>query len=90
VAGAAHSLSFAVTPPRFVLSDERAACRDVDPELFFPPSGDDGRLAKAVCHRCPLRASCASWALEQDTTLAGVWGGLSTRDRMQHRRRART
>jgi WhiB family redox-sensing transcriptional regulator len=62
----------------------RAACRDADPELFFPTSrGADLRAevreAKAVCARCPVRAACAAWALEHREH--GVWGGLDEGDR---------
>ena len=44
----------------------RAACRDVDPELFFPASHDYTAPANvralieagAVCGRCPVRREC--------------------------------
>lgn len=63
----------------------RVACRDADPELFFPV-GNDARAqaqtaeAKEVCAGCPVRAACLSWALEnsQDT---GVLGGLDEWER---------
>lgn len=46
---------------------DRAACRDVDPEIFFPTgSGVLGERevirAKAVCRRCPVRPECLHWA----------------------------
>jgi WhiB family transcriptional regulator, redox-sensing transcriptional regulator len=63
----------------------RAACRDVDPELFFPvgttgPAADQVEQAKAVCRGCPVSATCLSWALDtgQDS---GVWGGLTEEER---------
>lgn len=63
----------------------RAACREVDPELFFP-TGNNGAAelqiqeAKAVCRRCRVMEACGQWALEtgQDT---GVWGGMSEDER---------
>lgn len=70
---------------------KRAACRDEDPELFFPV-GDVGPAllqiaeAKAVCRRCPVVDECLSWALtmgEDD----GVWGGTSADERRVIRRR---
>lgn len=69
---------------------DRAACRDVDPELFFP-LGDGGPAqarvdaAKAVCRRCPVRLSCLDLAMStgQDE---GVWGGLDPRERRRLRR----
>ena len=41
----------------------RAACRDEDPELFFPVGNSGPALlqiseAKAVCRRCPVASSC--------------------------------
>lgn len=65
-----------------------AACRDEDPELFYPvgntkPARDQARQAQAVCRRCPVTQQCLEEALatpERD----GVWGGTvpERRDRM--------
>ncbi|MFI0515829.1 WhiB family transcriptional regulator [Streptomyces sp. WSLK1-5] len=69
----------------------RAACVDEDPELFFP-IGDTGPAllqieeAKAVCRRCPLIESCLESALERGEA-AGVWGGLSEKERRSLKRR---
>ncbi|HVT65090.1 MAG TPA: WhiB family transcriptional regulator [Mycobacteriales bacterium] len=73
----------------------RAACRDEDPELFFPigttgPSLLQVDEAKAVCQRCDAVDECLSWALDSDQD-AGVWGGLSEDERREvKRRRVRT
>ena len=70
-----------------------AACRDVDPELFFPvgntPAADRQRdRAKAVCRGCFVVRPCLDDAL--DTKVDGVWGGTSEYDRtILKRRRAR-
>ncbi len=67
----------------------RAACRDEDPELFFP-IGDTGPAlvqiedAKAICRVCPVVSACLEWALETDQD-AGVWGGLSEPERRRLR-----
>ena len=68
-----------------------AACRDEDPELFFPIGNADLHWskieeAKAVCRRCPVVDDCLRWALEtgQDS---GVWGGLSEDERRALKRR---
>lgn len=37
---------------------EAAVCRSVDPELFYPPPGSDGRRAKDLCGRCPVSREC--------------------------------
>ena len=63
----------------------QAACRDEDPELFFPIGNTGPALmqieqAKAVCRRCPVVEPCLKWAMEtgQDS---GVWGGTSEDER---------
>ena len=59
----------------------RAACKDADPDLFFPMPGDEGaeRQAKAVCAGCRVRPECLDWALTHG--VSGVWGGLSEDER---------
>jgi WhiB family redox-sensing transcriptional regulator len=63
---------------------DRAACRSVDPELFFPV-GDRGPAlvqiaeAKAVCARCPVVAQCLSFALV--AVPEGIAGGLTVAER---------
>ncbi|WP_157250661.1 WhiB family transcriptional regulator [Nonomuraea typhae] len=72
----------------------RAACRDVDPELFFPIGNTGPALmqieeAKQVCRSCSAVERCLQWALESGQD-AGVWGGLSEDERRAlKRRRAR-
>ncbi len=72
----------------------RAACREEDPELFFPIGTTGPALlqieeAKTVCRRCDVREQCLQFALETGQD-AGVWGGLSEDERRAlKRRRAR-
>jgi WhiB family transcriptional regulator, redox-sensing transcriptional regulator len=62
-----------------------AACRDADPELFFP-DGDTGsaraqvKTAKLICRRCPVSATCLNMALASGQE-AGIWGGLTEDER---------
>ena len=68
----------------------RAACRVVDPELFFPVGTSGPALtqlaeAKAVCASCPVTADCLAWALDTAQEY-GVWGGLDENDRRALRR----
>jgi WhiB family redox-sensing transcriptional regulator len=70
----------------------RAACRDEDPELFFPIGNSGPALlkieeAKSVCRQCPVREQCLQWALETGQD-AGIWGGLSEDERRATKRRA--
>lgn len=69
---------------------ERAACRDADPETFFPERGDfaAARDAKAICAGCDVAPDCLEFALANDLWY-GVWGGVSDRERRRIRRRER-
>ena len=63
----------------------RGACREADPELFFPiaagtgPAARQAEAAKAVCALCAVRANCLSYALEAMTE--GIWGGTTWDER---------
>ena len=63
---------------------EHAACRAMDPELFFPTRGAPTREAKEVCLRCPVRAECLDAAMTGRERF-GIWGGLSERERRRLR-----
>lgn len=68
----------------------RAACRGLDPSIFFPSDDDAAATAKAVCSQCQVKEVCLEFALgerERD----GVWGGCTERERrsiVRRRRRA--
>lgn len=66
--------------------DKRAACRDADPELFFPVSetGPHVEQAKAVCRGCPVRTDCLERAVRAGEP-AGIWGGLTAPERRRLR-----
>jgi WhiB family redox-sensing transcriptional regulator len=64
---------------------DRAACRDEDPELFFPIGNTGPALlqikeAKAICRRCPVRPACLRWSLDNQVT-DGIWGGVDQDER---------
>ncbi|MEV0966961.1 MULTISPECIES: WhiB family transcriptional regulator [unclassified Streptomyces] len=68
-----------------------AACRDEDPDLFFPIGNSGPALlqvaeAKAVCARCPVRERCLEWAMSHGQD-SGVWGGLGEDERRALKRR---
>jgi WhiB family redox-sensing transcriptional regulator len=68
-----------------------AACRNVDPDLFFPLGTSGASLpqideAKQICRTCPVCGPCLRWALESGD--AGVWGGTTEDERRKHRQRA--
>ena len=67
---------------------QHAACRGVDPDVFYPVSEEDAEDAKAICHTCPVREPCLEYALanrERD----GVWGGTTERERRRMIRQRR-
>lgn len=70
---------------------ELAACRTVDPDLFFPIGTTGAALtqieaAKAVCRSCPSKAACLEFALATNQE-AGVWGATSEEERRGLRKR---
>lgn len=69
----------------------QAACREADPELFFPvaargPGARETARAKAVCSACRVRRQCLQYALAT-RQLHGVWGGTSEDERRALKRR---
>lgn len=62
-----------------------AACRGVDPSVFFPARGESTTQAKAICSTCPVEPECLGEALRDDA-LSGIWGGTSERARRKLRR----
>jgi WhiB family redox-sensing transcriptional regulator len=62
-----------------------AACRQADPETFFPVGTGEAALAQAerakqVCAACPVRNPCLDWALATGQEI-GVWGGAAAEER---------
>lgn len=78
--------------------DERAwrrsaACRDVDPAVFFPVGLTGTAIpqiadAKAICRGCSVRLVCLQYTLANHHD-DGVWGGYDEGERRELRRRWR-
>lgn len=66
----------------------RAACKGLDPAIFYPPTDEEAGEAKAVCELCPVREPCLEHALEHRER-NGVWGGATERERLRIIRRRR-
>ena len=72
----------------------QGACKDEDPELFFPQGARSAvavrqlKAAKAVCARCDVQTVCLEWALDHGQE-SGVWRGMSEDERRQLKRDAR-
>lgn len=66
----------------------KAACRGMDPEMFFTSDGFETKQerdereveAKSVCARCPVRAECLDYSIKAGERY-GVWGGLNELER---------
>lgn len=65
-----------------------ALCREHPDVRFFVERGEDVRPAKAVCDACLVRAECLAYAIEAGSTLHGIWGGVSDRERGRLRQTA--
>jgi WhiB family redox-sensing transcriptional regulator len=67
-----------------------AACKDADPNVFFPADGPGVEIARAICAECLVRLDCLDYALSSHQD-HGVWGGTSERERkriIKNRRRS--
>ncbi len=69
---------------------ENSACRDTDPDLFFPvgttgPAIEQIENAKAVCRVCDVQKSCLDYALTTNQD-SGIWGATSEEERRALRR----
>jgi len=61
-----------------------AACRGLDPDLFYAESGTAIMKAKSLCATCDVREQCLEWAIRREEF--GVWGGTTARERAAMRR----
>ncbi len=69
---------------------DKAACKDTDPDLFFPVGTTGQALeqiaaAKAVCMSCEARGLCLEFAMATNQE-SGVWGGASEEERRKLRK----
>ncbi len=67
-----------------------AACRETDPDLFFPvgttgPAIDQIESARCICHTCDAIEACLDFAITTNQE-AGIWGGTSEEERKQIRK----
>lgn len=67
-----------------------SACRDTDPDLFFPvgttgPAIEQIDNAKAVCRSCDAQSECLEYALATNQD-SGIWGGTSEEERRKLRK----
>lgn len=79
-----------VAPVEETIDDwsNKAACKGLDPSIFYPPSDEEADEAKAICAVCPVQIDCLEHAIacrEKN----GVWGGATERERLRIIRRRR-
>lgn len=68
-----------MTETAFPTWRDRAACRDHDPELWFPFPSQTSTGARAICVDCPVRRACGAEALSTGENY-GIRAGFSMRD----------
>lgn len=63
--------------------DDRALCRSVGTEFYFPEpglsTGFEIDYVKRMCGECYFQTACAEWAIYNEPH--GIWGGLTPLDR---------
>lgn len=67
---------------------EDAACKEVDPELWYPGHGESqsARKAKAICNGCAVQSECLEDAMKYEANDPqqyrwGIQGGLDAKER---------
>jgi len=68
---------------------QRAACKGVDPEIFFPVTEEDSDIALSICADCRVRNDCLKYAIEHRQN-EGVWGGYTENYRAELLKRLRS
>ena len=74
--------------PKTLVWRQRAACRGVEPDIFYPVTEEEAEDARSICRGCAVMEACLEWALahrERD----GVWGGATERERRRMIRQRR-
>ena len=67
---------------------EDAACKGLNPMIFYPATDEEAERAKGICAGCPVRDACLEHAIEAREH-NGVWGGATERERQRIIRRRR-
>ena len=67
---------------------QSAACRGVDPGIFYPASEEEADVAKSICAQCNARQACLEYALV-NREREGVWGGATEKERRRIQRQRR-
>lgn len=83
-------MTLAELPPDDYTRDnwrDHAACKGLDPDLFFPPVGANAHEPKRVCRTCPVADYCLDYALAVNPRDdLGIWGATSQQERIRVRK----
>jgi WhiB family redox-sensing transcriptional regulator len=60
-----------------------AACRNFNPDVFFPGITESRELAMSICAECPVKEICLEENIDER---AGIYGGTSGRQRIEIRK----
>ena len=63
---------------------DKAMCKNLDTQIFFPKRGEATTPIKLICGSCPVVQPCLEYALKSGEKF-GVWGGTSERERRRIR-----
>jgi WhiB family redox-sensing transcriptional regulator len=68
---------------------EKAACKNLDINLFFPDTERQSALSrknnlkvKSICKKCPVQTNCIAYAMDNQIEY-GMWGGFSSLERKE-------
>lgn len=67
---------------------DTAACKGLDPTIFYPVTDEDADAAKQICEVCPVKDICLEHAIEHREH-NGIWGGATEKERQRIVRRRR-
>ena len=64
---------------------DRAECKSMHPDEFFPESGKASDAAYKACFECKVKRDCLDYALT-DPWIKGMWAGTNEAERSKIRR----
>lgn len=62
--------------------DRGCAPGKAGPDLFFSDFHEDREKARRICHGCPRRTDCLTYAVDRNQTW-GIWGGVLMSSRVE-------
>ena len=85
-----RSLGSELTTGTWTRGAVASACRDSDPDIFFPigstgPALEQIETARRICTACDVNEECLEFALATNQE-AGIWGGTTEEERRKLRK----